>query len=431
MKLIPKLGKQKNTAITIPVIGIAGSAGKTSIAEIIRHVATVHNTQLSVLDHIGSWHGQHVDSPSRLQMLDKKSLNQFILSAQKGGSQGVIIEVDTEKAAMGVYNDIDFDTLAFASLDFDHGFSTIDEMFKLYTRLTMQIKENGMLIVNQSDPNHSEWLQHVENKLPRNVFAFMVNNENAWSQKFSLTGTSFMLFNSIPIDTKLTGVHTIINAQIAIQILSKFMDMNAIKQGMLSAKNPKGRLDTMHHEPYLVMIDTARQPHMLENSLYYLKNIKAPNARLITVLGSSLENKPLNQKIGDIAHKYVDIGILTSLDPNTASVYNINSNIHSNLEKTNSIMVERFNSSEEFELINKKNFTNRIFNLLNDNAKPFIAFDLNHYTGRLDAIKLATSLAGPGDIVFIAGKGDDLSTIYNNVEYEWSDYEAVRLMSGI
>lgn len=427
MNLFNKLIPKKLPTPTIPIIGIAGSAGKTSITEIIRRVADMQNIPLSVMNHSGMWHGKQAVNNLSLTNIDKRSLHTFIQNAQDFRSLAVIVELDTAKTVAGAFDHLTFDTLAFPSFAYDHGFATFDEMLKVYTKLALQIKENGTLIINQSDPNHLDWMQNLQNQLSQNVFGFMVGKEHATTQKFSLHKTSYTLFNTIPIETKLTGINTIINTQVAIQILSRFLDINTIKDSLKDIENPAGRMQKITDSPFFIVIDVARQPHMIESALSYLKNIKHPASKLISVFGSSVENKSLNQKIGSIVHTYSDIGLITSLDPNTSSVYNINSHLHEHLEKTTSTMVERFNSSEEFAMINKRNFVNRIFNLTQEGIKPFIAFDLNHYTGRLDAIKLATSIANPGDIIFISGKGDEKSTIYNNVEYEWSDHEAVRL----
>lgn len=427
MNLFNKLIPKKLPVATIPIIGIAGSAGKTSITEIIRQVAHLQNIPLSVINHLGIWHRNEIVRNQSLTQLDKRGLYKFIQEAQEIGNLAVVIEIDTGKSVSGIFDEVAFDTLAFASFAFDHGFVAFDEMLRVYTKLAMQIKENGTIIINQNDPHHADWMQKLQNQLAQNVFGFMVGSEHATTQKFSLYGTSYTLYNSIPIETKLTGINTIINTQIAIQILSRFLDINVIKNSLKEIENSAGRLQKIIENPFFIVIDVARQPHMIESALSYLKNIKSPRSKLISVFGSSVENKTLNQKIGSIVHKYSDIGLITSLDPNTSSVYNINSHLHEHLEKSNSIMVERFNSSEEFAMINKHNFINRIFNLANEGVKPFVAFDLNHYTGRLDAIRLAASIAQPGDVIFIAGKGDEKSTIYNNVEYEWSDHEAVRL----
>ena len=181
------------------------------------------------------------------------------------------------------------------------------------------------------------------------------------------------------------------------------------------------------NEPYSVFIDESVYPIQIESSLLHISNIKNKNQKLITVIGIPEENLKNFEDIGKAIASHADIIILAPNNTSLSKTHALNSQIQNSLEEFRGRVIERIDSSDELELINNAKLFSKIKNTLNNNDLPVISFDANDYTGRFDAIKLSTNIANKNDIIYIVGKGANTSISFNNIEYEWSDYEALRL----
>jgi UDP-N-acetylmuramoyl-L-alanyl-D-glutamate--2,6-diaminopimelate ligase len=136
-----------------------------------------------------------------------------------------------------------------------------------------------------------------------------------------------------------------------------------------------------------IIVDYAHTPDALKNVLSTLNTIRTGNEKLICVMGCGGDrDKDKRKKMGYIASKLSNLTIITSDNPRSENPEAIISQIESGVEP------------QDFK---------KILSI----------------TNREQAIKTASQLAQPGDIVLIAGKGHETYQEIKGVKHDFDDYK--------
>jgi UDP-N-acetylmuramoyl-L-alanyl-D-glutamate--2,6-diaminopimelate ligase len=143
------------------------------------------------------------------------------------------------------------------------------------------------------------------------------------------------------------------------------------------------------HRGVRVIVDFAHTPNALEVALESLQDDRK-KGKVIVVFGcAGLRDHTKRPLMGEVASKLADLVVLTSEDPRTEDVWSIIAQIKSGVQGNHGKIVS--------------------------------------IADRFQAIQFALlELAKSGDTVIITGKGHEKSMCYGQVEYPWSDQEAVR-----
>jgi UDP-N-acetylmuramoyl-L-alanyl-D-glutamate--2,6-diaminopimelate ligase len=142
-----------------------------------------------------------------------------------------------------------------------------------------------------------------------------------------------------------------------------------IISGALEKVKIRGRMEKLGtNTPYSVFIDYAHTPDALKNVLKSIKSF-AENGRIITLFGCGGDRDRTKRPLmGAIASEYSDFCVITSDNPRTEEPIDIIQDI-----------IAGINRGREYKII----------------------------TDRREAIKYAMSIAKPGDIILLAGKGHE------------------------
>lgn len=158
-----------------------------------------------------------------------------------------------------------------------------------------------------------------------------------------------------------------------------------------------GRMERMSTtEPFLALVDFAHTPVSLERALETLRPLvgAAPDGtpgRLIAIFGSAgLRDRAKRKWMGQISGRLADYTIITAEDPRTEDLAAINAEIESGVRE--SVGADRYRIVPD----------------------------------RTEAIQAGIDMARPGDIVASFGKGHERSMCFGEVEYPWSDQDAMR-----
>jgi len=143
-------------------------------------------------------------------------------------------------------------------------------------------------------------------------------------------------------------------------------------------------------QDFTVIIDFAHTPNALKNALEVARTLTT--GKLISVFGcAGLRDRDKRPVMGRIAGEMADRIVITAEDPRT--------------EDLNEIMAQIAAGCEEVGCREGKDYW--------------------RIGDRGEAIRFALSLAEPGDLVIITGKGHERSMCFGETEYPWSDHEAV------
>jgi UDP-N-acetylmuramoyl-L-alanyl-D-glutamate--2,6-diaminopimelate ligase len=147
-------------------------------------------------------------------------------------------------------------------------------------------------------------------------------------------------------------------------------------------------------QPFLAIVDFAHTPVSLERALTTLRPLVGrggQDGRLIAIFGSAgLRDREKRYLMGRISGRLADYTIITAEDPRTEDLGEICREIERG--------VREFAGADRYAII----------------------YD------RSEAIQAGVDMAQPGDVVVAFGKGHERSMCFGEIEYPWSDQEAMR-----
>ncbi|MCA9386605.1 hypothetical protein KC669_01080 [Candidatus Dojkabacteria bacterium] len=411
--------KSYNKKSTMPVIGISGEHGKTTTSELLAHILKQNGIKVSVLNSIGKNIDERDDKITS-DNASRKDVNKFIADSIKASCDIAIIELEPKKISNSIFSSVSFDSIGITSV----GNLNEPQPYKLLLDL---VREDGFLTAVSEDDEFISWLINESEKLSKTIYCYWVNPENLSEKTFDNTGISFDYYVEGKINSKLKGMHSFENIYLAVRLASNYIPIRNAIEKIKDFEPLRGRFHEAYKDKFSVIVDAAKHPFQLFKSMEFLGKVKDPSKKIISVASVS-ENLFDNAKnLGNLVTNYSDIVILGPSDSNTMPTFDLNSQMHIGAEDKQGRLIERFFSSEESQIADKYKLANRIFHSMQQGDVPVLAFDAHDYTGRLDAIKMAILLADPGDIVYIMGKGDERTITFDNTDFEWSDYEALKL----
>jgi len=190
------------------------------------------------------------------------------------------------------------------------------------------------------------------------------------------------------------GVFSVRNALLAVCVaLGMGIDLDTIKRGIEAVQSVDGRFQVVNPGgDFLVVVDYAHAPDALLNVLTTAREFK--KGRLITVFGCGGDrDKTKRPVMGEISTRLSDLTVITSDNPRS--------------EDPAAIMAEIAEGAKQ-----------------NDN--PFVTIE-----NRAEAIAYAIGEAKPGDVVMIAGKGDENYQEFKEYRIHFDDREeAEKILEG-
>ncbi len=155
-----------------------------------------------------------------------------------------------------------------------------------------------------------------------------------------------------------------------------------------------GRMERIDEgQTYLALVDFAHTPNALRHALEAARVVLPVGQRIICVFGSAgLRDREKRRLMAEVSAQLADISVFTAEDPRTES-----------LDAILQMMADSATSKGGIE--------NQTFYRVPDRGA---------------ALRVACSLARPGDLVMACGKGHEQSMCFGTVEYPWDDRDALR-----
>jgi len=353
----------------LKVIGITGTNGKSTVVFLISRILEQAGYKVAALSSI-QFKIKNKIWPNNLKMTmpGRLKIQKFLQQAVQSKCQYAILEVTSEGIKQYRHKFIGFDSIIFTNLTPEHleSHGGFENYKKTKGKLFQALKNNGKIIINLDDPSADYFMKFPAKK----KIGYTINSE----VKFKLN---------------ILGQFNISNALAAMSAAQEEgVSFDKIKLALENIKSIPGRMEFIIKEPFTIIVDYAHTPDALEKVYQTAKQIVS--GRLIGVLGAAGggRDKWKRPELGKIAAKYCDYIILTNEDP-----YN---------EDPSRIL---------FEI--KQGIKNRT--------------SLEIILDRRKAIKKAISLAKPGDLIIITGKGcEPWMCVANNKKMPWDDREVVK-----
>ena len=396
----------------LTVIGITGTDGKTTTANMIFKILNAAGIQAGMISTVSATIGEdELDTGFHVTTPEASVIQRYLARMVVAGLTHIILEVTSHGLAQHRVDACDFDFGVVTNITHDHldyhgsfgDYQAAKGM--LFTSLSQSqnkpfILERGA-VLNRDDDSFSYLHQLTDVKCinyginrEADLFPSSLHFEPERT-KFIINGTD--LHNrkfQFPIEYSLPGEFNVYNALAAVALTHSFLGIavDSIQKGFSSLNIIPGRMEKIElGQGFITIIDFAHTPNALKQSLETARTFTS--RRVIAVFGSAgLRDREKRRLMSQTSARLADITILTAEDPRTESLQDILT------EMSAGILAEGGIENQTFWRI----------------------------PDRRQAIRFAVRIAQPGDLVIVCGKGHEQSMCFGNIEYPWDDRAAMR-----
>ncbi len=376
----------------LKLVGVTGTNGKTTIATLLYDLLTKAGFKCGLLSTVKVMVGAEEHSAIRTTP-DSITINSYLKDMNDVGVEFCFMEVSSHGIDQHRTTALKFEGGIFTNLSHDHldYHKDFAEYRDVKKRFFDELPASAFALTNVDDKNGPIMLQNTKAKkytyalksyadyqaqiLENNFTGLLlkIKGQELWTK---LIG-SFNAYNVLAIyaTADLLGLKTM-------EILRIISELNSVSgrfQYVIS-KNDK----------VTAIVDYAHTPDALKNVLETINSIRTKNEELITVVGCGGDRDTTKRPImGNIASALSSKVIFTSDNPRTEDPEKIIADVEAGVEPQNF----------------KKTMS---------------------VTNRKQAIKTACQMAGPNDIILIAGKGHET---YQEIKGERFDFDDLKIVN--
>lgn len=372
----------------IKVVGITGTKGKTTTAEIVNAILTNAGYKTALAGTLRFKIGKESKrNLHKMTMPGRFFMQKFLSNAVKENCDWVVVEMTSEGAKQFRHKFMSLDALIITNISPEHIESHgsyekyIQAKLSIVRELNKSEKKDKTLIVNNDDELKNRFLDTGKNIRKK----FTYSKERAEPVTLSTNGSSFV-FNSTQMKTNLPGMFNVYNILAAATFAKAYgINNETIQNAVEVLSSVRGRMEKIDEQQnFTVIVDYAHTKDSLEKAYGAY-----PKAKKICVLGSTGGGRDRwkRKEMGAVADKKCEHIILTNEDPYGEDPRQIIDEVAEGIKNTN------------VEII----------------------------IDRREAIKRALTLAKEKDVVFITGKGTDPYIMEaNNIRTPWDDATVAR-----
>jgi len=389
-----------NPSLGLKVAGITGTNGKTTTAFLLRHLCESVQMRAGLIGTIRYEIGDRI-LPAPRTTPESLDLQDLLYQIRSAGCRAVAMEVSSHALDQGRTRRVEFDTAIFTNLTQDHldFHKTMEAYFeakvKLFTGLADQPRKKGKAVVNIDD----RWGQHLISRLGKDLpnlplITYGMNARadfRASAVKTDFGGTQYQLDaqgKTYLVRLPLIGFFNVYNSLAALAGAAAIgVDLRTAVRALADAPSVPGRLEPVPvKRQFRVFVDYAHTDDALNNVMKTLRDLSP--RRLIVVFGcGGSRDKAKRPLMGAAVERSADWAIVTSDNPRK--------------ENPEAIIEEI-----------KTGFKGRNYEAIVD---------------RREAIFRAISMAGPRDIVLIAGKGHEKIQEFSDHSVPFDDLAIAKL----
>ena len=390
-----------NPSKKLKIIGVTGSDGKTTTANIIYTILKNAGFKVGVISTLNV-KTQNKEFPLDFHVTNPapKDLQKILNTMVQEGLEYVILETTSHGLDQHRVTGIKYEFAVFTNVSHEHldYHKTYEKYLKAKSKLIRYTKKEGTIVLNRDDQSF-KFLCDLASDLDRKILTYgFTQNSDVKADEFitEKENVDFSLTikkRKYKFSTNLKGRYNIHNIMASVAVAKELkITAKKIQQALLDIPNLEGRWEVIKEKPFQVIIDFAHTPNALENVLKRGEQIRKKGNNLIVVFGcAGKRDTSKRPKMGEIAGKYADKIVLTAEDPRGEDVQLINKEIIDGIKKNQRTNIEYFSISD-----------------------------------REEAIKKALEIAKRGDVVITTGKGHEKSmNIDGKVELPWDEKEVV------
>ncbi len=358
---------------SLRLVGVCGTKGKTTTTYLMKAILEKAGFKTGLIGTTGNLIGdKHL--PSNMTTPDPVDLHRCLRQMVDEGVEAVSMEVSAHAVDMHRLDGVSFEAACYTNFSQDHldYFGTMERYFETKKSFFL----NGAVrnaALNADEETSASVIRDLS--IPYITYGISADADVfARDIEISENGVSFSIrlrgLEEMPISMHLTGMFNVYNALAAASLaMIMGVDKSAIKEGLESVLNVPGRVEILDtRTPYKVILDYAHSPDALENILTTVRAFT--RNRLIVLFGCGGDRDHGKRPImGEIVGRLADFSILTSDNPRTEDPDAILRSIEEGMRKTDGKYVVIEN--------------------------------------RREAIRYALEMGQEGDVIILAGKGNE------------------------
>ena len=380
-----------NPSEKLKLVGVTGTNGKTTVTTLLHRLYRAFGNKPGLISTVVNLIGTK-EIPATHTTPDSVQLNRLLQQMVEEGCKYCFMEVSSHAIHQRRIAGLKFAGGIFTNITHDHldYHKTFDNYIKAKKQFFDDTPADAFSLVNVDDVHGEIMVQNTKSK----VYHFALRTDADFKAK--ILENHFQGLNLILDDreiwSKLIGKFNAYNllATYAAAILLGEEKMEVLT--MLSNLNPpSGRFQYIRSENGIIgIVDYAHTPDALKNVLSTIQEIRGGNEKVITVIGCGGDrDKTKRPEMAKIAADLSDRVMLTSDNPRSEEPEAIIKDMQAGLEITQ--------------------------------QKKSLAI-----TDRKEAIKAAASMAEPGDIILVAGKGHET---YQEIKGERFDFDDMKILT--
>lgn len=375
----------------LKLVGVTGTNGKTTIATLLFHTARFLGYKAGLFSTMGNYVNDK-NLETTLTTPDVITLNRLMNDMAEAGCDYCFMEVSSHALHQGRVAGLNFKGGIFSNISHDHldYHKTFDEYIRVKKMFFDNLSETAFALTNLDDKNGRVMIQNTKAKA-KTYSLREVATYRSRIMEGVFEGMQLMM-DGHEFWTPFIGRF---NASNLLAVYGAGIELGWPKEELLVAmsrlKPVGGRFETVRSASGITgVVDYAHTPDALKNVLEAINNIRQPEQTLITVVGAG-GNRDVTKRPVMAAEAVKQSGkvILTSDNPRD--------------EEPQSI-VDQMMEGVEFA----------------DRIKVLSIID------RREAIRTACSIARPGDIVLVAGKGHETYQEVKGIRSHFDDREIIK-----
>ncbi len=401
------------------VIGVTGTNGKSTTVNLIASVLEAGGHKVGFTSTVNF----KIDkkewlNDKKMTMLGRFALQKLLKQMVGAGCDYAIIETSSEGVKQSRHLGVNYDVAVFTNLTPEHleshgsfeNYQTAKGV--LFKKLSQDRKKkikgkiiNKVSVVNLDDEYASYFLQFpADQKIGYgvNFISDITGVDEIRASDISLTnaGSEFKIKSAsrrTEFKINLLGRFNIYNALAAISLgQSQKIADEKIANGLAKVKGVAGRLEFIDQgHNFQVLVDYAPEPESMKQLYQTIDDLKLTEGRIIHLLGSAGGGRDKSRRpiLGELAGQRAQFVVVTNEDPYDEDPQEIIDQVAEGAIKAG------------------KSLNQELFKILD----------------RREAINKSLSLAGPGDLVLITGKGSEQAIcLERGRKVKWDDRQVVR-----
>jgi UDP-N-acetylmuramoyl-L-alanyl-D-glutamate--2,6-diaminopimelate ligase len=373
------------------VVGVTGTNGKTTVTTLLHQLFTKLGYHCGLISTVQNLIGTKAEVASHTTP-DPVSIQSLLARMRDAGCSYVFMEVSSHAVHQNRIRGIAFDGAVFTNITHDHldYHKTFDEYIRVKKRFFDELPAEAFALTNIDDKRGAVMLQNTKAaqygyslRVPADIKGRVLEN--------NLSGL-VMTLDGHEAYFRMIGIFNAYNL-LAVYGVAKFLEQDPVEvlAALSTLQGAPGRFEsiTSPREKILGIVDYAHTPDALLNVLATIQQLRNNAEQIITVIGCGGDrDKTKRPLMAQVAADKSDRTILTSDNPRSEEPDEILNDMESELSFAQKRKILRI-------------------------------------TDRKEAIKTACSLAMPGDIILVAGKGHETYQEIKSVRHHFDDREVL------